>query len=292
MRWSRTHTLIAGLALILATNTVALVGVAYNRSGAPESTLKLTQRELRLPHSWGFEDENSGLTLSLKWRMLGDEVADAYGIGVSHPGIGGSPYWLDKAKLATLGFDVSPPEDTPDGQLHYSKTLPKEALLVLELDGPAYQAVLERARLHGQKEKALLAANPGNKEFEKRANRAREQVEHEERDYSRLFIVDAGLDLPSLRAKYPDRAHYAIVRGQVQPRVFTNNNQRRVLGYINRLSINEINLPLSHQEAFKPKELRVRKRKLEPPLRHAGYEVVVAFGKRLEPWITEAKALK
>jgi hypothetical protein len=292
MKWSRTHTLVAGLALILATNTVALVGVAYNRSGEPESTLKLTQRELRLPHRWGFEDENSGLTLSLMWRMLGDEVAGAYGSGVSHPGSGGSPYWLDKAKLATLGFDVSPPEDSPDDQLHYSKALPKEALLVLELDGPAYQAALERARRHRQKAVALLTANPGNKEFENRANRAREQVAHEEQDYSRLFIVDAGLDVSSLRARYPDRARYAIVRGQVQPRVISNKNQRRVLGYINHLRINEINLPLSHQEAFKSKELRVRTRKLEPPLHHAGYEVVVAFGKRLEPWIIEATALK
>lgn len=292
MRWSRTHTLIAGLALILAANTVALVGVAYNRSDEPESTLKLTQRELRLPHAWGFEDENSGLTLSLGWRMLGDEAADAYGYGVSRPGMGGSPYWLDKPKLATLGFDVSRPEDTPEGKLHYSKTLSKEVLLVLEQDGPAYQAVLERARRHRQKEMALLAANPGNKEFEKRTHRAREEADHEERDYSRLFIVDAGLDLPSLRARYADRSRYAIVRGQVQPHVIINKNQVRVLGYISRLSISEISLPLSHQEAFKSEEGRVRTGTREPRLRHEGYEVVVAFGRRLEPWIIETKVLK
>lgn len=292
MKWSRRHTLVAGLALILATNAVALVGVAYNRSGEPESTLKLTQRELRLPHYWGFEDENSGLALSLEWRMLGDDVADAYGYGVSYPGIGGMPYWLDKAKLATLGFDVSRPEDVAEGQLHYGRVLPKEVLLVMELAGPAYQSALERARRHRQKQEELLAAKPGNKEFEKRADRAREQAEHEERDYSRLFIVDAGLDLSSLRATYPDRGRYAIVHGQVQPQLIANKNQRRLLGYISRLSIDKINLPLSHQEAFKPKELRVRTRKLEPPLRHEGFEVAVAFGKRLEPWIIEAKASK
>ncbi|MFL6653087.1 MAG: DUF4824 family protein, partial [Sulfurifustaceae bacterium] len=52
--WSRKRTLLAGIALIAATNAVALVGVAYNRSGEPSSVLKLTERELALPYSWGF----------------------------------------------------------------------------------------------------------------------------------------------------------------------------------------------------------------------------------------------
>lgn len=287
MRWSRRHTLVAGLGLILATNAVALVGVAYNRSSEPESALKLTQRELQLPYSWGFEDENSGLALSLKWRMLGD-----YGYGVTHAGVGGSPFWLDTAKLATLGFDVSRLEGASGSLWRYGKILPREVLLVLELDGPAYQAALERARLRRQEEEQLLATNPGNKEFEKRAKFAREQAEREERENSRLFIVDAGLDVATLRAGYPDRARYAIVRGHVQPQIIMSGGQRRLMGHVSRLSMGAINLPLSHQEAFKPKESRVRTRKLEPPLRHEGFEVVLAFGKRLEPWIVGAKAFK
>jgi hypothetical protein len=288
MIMSRMRTLVAGLTLILATNAVALVGVVYNRSGEPESKLRLTQRELRLPHYWGFEEENSGLTLSLEWRMLGD-----YGYGATHGGIGGSPFWLDKAKLATLGFDVSSPEDTSDGEIHYDKILPKEVLLVLELDGPAYQTVLEYARRQRQKEEALLATNPGNKEFEKRAKYAREQVEREERSNSRLFIVDAGLEAPSLRAQYPDRARYAIVRGNVQPLMTMDKKTRpRLVGHVNGLAVRSINLPLGLQGPFRPEELRVRTRQLEPPLRHKGFDAAVAFGKRLEPWITETEASK
>ena len=50
MRWSRTHTLVAGLGLIALTNAVALLGVAWNRSGEPDATLQLSQRELQPPY--------------------------------------------------------------------------------------------------------------------------------------------------------------------------------------------------------------------------------------------------
>ena len=66
MAWQRKHTFIAGMLLILLTNAVALLGVAYNRSGTPESRLTLSQRELQLPY--GAMTEDSGLTLQIRWR--------------------------------------------------------------------------------------------------------------------------------------------------------------------------------------------------------------------------------
>ena len=47
--WTRRHTLIAGLGLILGVNAIVLGGVAYNRSGEPESLLQLSERELYTP---------------------------------------------------------------------------------------------------------------------------------------------------------------------------------------------------------------------------------------------------
>ena len=58
MTWSRKYTLVAGLGLIVLTNAIALFGVVYNRSGAPEATLRLTQRELRTPYRWYGGREN------------------------------------------------------------------------------------------------------------------------------------------------------------------------------------------------------------------------------------------
>jgi hypothetical protein len=45
-------TLLAGGALILLVNAVALTGVYLNRSGEPESRLRLSERELGLPWDW------------------------------------------------------------------------------------------------------------------------------------------------------------------------------------------------------------------------------------------------
>lgn len=285
---TRFRTLVAGVALILVANAVALVGAAYNRAGDPESVLQLTQRELSLPYSWGFEGENSGITLTLRWRVLGAESKDAPGPEMSYPGPGGSPDWLDKAKLVALGFDVSKPADTPAGRRHYDKLLPKEVLLVLDLDGPAYRRVLERAKQHSEREEALHLANPGDKEFERGAKWAKEELEEEERENSRLFVIDAGLDAGALRATYPVRTRYAIVRGQVRPRLVEREKRPMLSGYVSDLSIDHINVPLSFRQVFEPMLQNARRGQRDTVSR---YTVSVAFGKRLEPWITTVSAM-
>jgi hypothetical protein len=281
MRWSRAHTLIAGAVLIVLTNAVALVGVAYNRSGDPDSVLALTQRELQMSYKWWRDRENSGIAIRLLWRVHNEEIGDE-GDTASWYGVGGAPAWLTKAKLGELGFDVSQPEDSDQGRRHYERQLPKEVLLILELDGPAYLEARERAKRHADREDALRAANPDKKEFEQRSKDARDRMDREERQYSRLFAVDAGLDAGALRAKYPDSAHYAIARGQVRPLVTGSALSLKLAGYVSELSIDEINVPLEFRNAF------------EHALPDAGtgmrrpvhFDATVAFGKRLEPWVT------
>jgi hypothetical protein len=289
IKWTRTHKLVAGTVLILVTNAVALLGVAYNR-GEAESTLTLTQRELHLPYSWGFKNENSGIALELQWRTLAEEREDINGLGRGYSGFGSAPDWLDKAKLTALGFDVSKPEDTPQGRIHYDKLLSKEVLLVLELDGPAYRTALERMQQHGQKEAALLDANPGKKEFEERAKNAKRTLYQEERINSRLFVIDAGLDAAGLRASYPDRHRYAIVRGQIQPRLVEIKRKPKLTAYISSVSITRVNVPALHRRIFEPLLESARTNQYDAVV--TPYQVSVAFGKRLEPWITEATGSK
>lgn len=290
MKWSRTHTLVAGLVLILATNAVALVGVAYNRSGEPESAIKLTQRELRLPYEWGFQQENSGISLALQWRVLAERQRSRYGMARSYNSFGNAPDWLDKAKLAALGFDVSEPEDTRRGRMRYDRMLPKEVLLVLELDGPAYRAALEDAQHELIKEEALLKDNAGKKEFDERVKNAKRELYQEERLYSRLFVIDAGLDVTSLRAKYPDRNRYAIAQGQIQPYVVEKDRKTSLAGYVSGLSVSQINVPVLYRQIFEP--LQKSTGTNEYGVAEIPFEVSVVFGKRLEPWITEARATK
>ena len=292
-KWTRMHTLVAGIGLIVATNAVALLGVAYNRSGA-ESTLNLTERELNLPYQWGFEKENSGIALTLRWRTLGEAPEDFRGIQkiyyLGYQGFGSEPAWLDKAKLTALDFDVSKPEDTPRGRLYYDKMLSKDVLLVLELDGQAYRTALARAQQWLQKETSLLESNPGKNEFEERVKNAKRELYQEERIYSRLFVVDAGLDIASLRARYPDRQRYAIVRGQIQPRLVNINHKPKLTAYISDLSITQVNVPARYRRIFESLQAGTPMDRRDTAV--SPYTATVAFGKRLEPWITEASGPK
>ena len=282
--WSRKTILLAGIGLILITNTVALLGVAYNRNGEPDSVLRLSQRELQSPYQWRGNRENSGVALTLRWRVLADDSHDPTTLVISYAGSGGSPKWLDQAKLSALGFDVRQREDTAMNHTRYDKVLAKDVLLVLELDGPAYRSALERLTQYAARQEALSAANANNKEFEQRAKNAREQAQQEERESSRLFVIDAGLDAAALRAKYPDRARYTIVRGQVRPQLLRDAKELRAVGYVNAVNIDRINVPLRFHPLFQP--WIERRNDLQTAL--PGYEVTVAFGRRLEPWITAA----
>lgn len=255
--WTRGRTLAAGMLLIVGTNAVVLGGVVYNRGGEPEAALPLTERELQIPGAWGFRSENSGLDLRLQWR-LPPTHADVSDYGQA--GYGGGAFWLDGAKLVELGFDMSVPLDKRSAERHYAKQLAREVLIVLELDGPAHQAAIERARERATREKAtkvdadLLAA----------------EIERN----SRLFAVDAGIDRGALRAKYPDRARYAITPGKVRLGYWGANAERTPRGYVSELSVPALNVPQEMHGVV---------------TRGGRYTATVAFGRRLEPWLEAAR---
>jgi hypothetical protein len=282
--WSRTHTLVAGLALIGLTNAIALGGVAWNRSGEPESVLKLTRREVWEPYRFLIDRDGGGLQLNIRWRTLSAEpdvmfYADVYG----------PPEWLNEAKLAELGFDVSPlPAERRTGR-RYERQLPKEALIVLELDGPAYQKALERARARAAKE-AAKGAETGKTGPGTPAEQAATFLRNEETSNSRLFAVDAGRDAQALRAKYPDRTRYAIVQGKVRPAYqYGRGKEARWTGYLDGIQNATINVPLEFR-----KSIESVPRSRQPAAAQGGelaFEVTVAFGKRFEPWILAATAV-
>jgi hypothetical protein len=278
LTWSRGRTLGAGFALIALTNAIALGGVAYNRSGEPESVLKLTQRELWEPHGLGLDRDGGGPQLSVSWRVLAADPDVA-----SYAEFRGAPEWLDEAKLVELGFDISPPPAARGAAWRYDRQLPKEALVVLELDGPAYQKALERARERAAKAAAGAAkSGPGSP-----AQMAAEFLKNEEASNSRLFAVDAGRDARALRARYPDRTRYAIVRGKVRPSyLFGRGKEARWTGNIEGVQNAQVNVPLEFRKALESAHPSI------PPAGVAGgvpaFEVTVAFGKRFEPWIVAA----
>jgi hypothetical protein len=269
-----TSTLIAGGSLTLLTNAVVLLGAAYNRSDEAESLLKLSQRELQ-NHRWSANKDNSGITLTMNWRIESEKATlqNDYGMGYSS-GKWGRPEWLNQGKMVALGFDVDKLVSSADFDRRRKEALPREALLVLELNDKAYQQELQRARDYAAQAKELLAKNPDKEEFKGRAKRTSEILKSEEQTNSRLFAIDAGNDLTKLRATYPDRTRYAIVRGLIYPSISREKNKTSVGGHIREVNAEKINVPFIYRNVFGTST--------------TPYEVSVAFGKRLEPWITAA----
>jgi hypothetical protein len=268
MKWS--HTLIAGSAIILLTNAVALGGAGYNRSGDPESQLQLTQRELQHSTRRSGKD-NSGITLTLNWRFEQQAELNEFNFGM-YSSRWGNPVWLDKTKMTELGFDVEKLANTEYGR-RYRELQPREVLLVLEMNDRAYQHHLQRTREYVEESRKLLAASPANAEMQRKAKNAEDNYKHELEKGSRLFAIDAGLDLQTLRAAYSDRGRYAIVHGLIRPTTTQVKNETRIGGNITELHAGLINVPLGYRQVFS---------------NPASYEVTVAFGKRLEPWIVAA----
>jgi Domain of unknown function (DUF4824) len=271
--WTRRQTLLAGLALLAATNAVVLGGVAYNRSGEAESVLRLSQRELAVPYSWGLARDNSGISLRLKWRVAGSPEV----------GYNRAAPWLDRAKLRDLGFDLSLPA-RGDG---YADRLSREVLLVLELDGEATRAALASAEERLAQAQSRFAANPAERSLKFAADNAARQLALERDGESRLFVIDAGREISALRARYPDRARYAIVRGQVRANSMPSRDGSGPVGYVSELSVPEVNVPARERRLFVATRARFPARNAKRELR---YEVTLAFGRRLEPWLVDARA--
>jgi hypothetical protein len=270
--------MVTGALVLALTNAVLLVGVGLNRRQPPDSILELTDRELGAQWSsmWP-EAENSGLGLRLDYRVELSQLSNS-GEPVAKPtftsyGGLGEVAWLDRDKLAAMGFDVSPTTLAVTGT-HYRQMMERErdVLLVLELDGPVRARALQTARdLLADREREV-AADPERQENERRLRDAREALQREEKDASRLFIVDGGLDQTSLRQRYPDRTHYAIVHGKVRPYEILVGASAGIHGAVTAVSCEPINVPLQF-------------RRIVPREGNHPFSLKVAFGHHLEPWV-------
>lgn len=274
MAWTRRHTLVAGLVLILATHAVVLLGVAYNRSGTPQAVLSLSQRELRLPYDR--HADNSGLSLRLDIRGL-------YAQQYIHTDSADLSDWLNKEKLAVLGVDVSEPDDMQYRNRRHMKRLSKPVLLVLEFNGPAYQQAREKAQARLSRAIAQRLSNNALKE-------ARQALEIELNSNSRLFLIDAGLNAQALREQYPDTTRYLILPGRIEPLELgsTESRPRLLTGRVSELGTQRINVPAVFSTMLEPLRQQVQGRRYEDGESDAfGFNATVAFGQRFEPWIVE-----
>lgn len=280
----RAGLLLLGGGLIALVNLIVLLGVAWNRSGEAEARLSLSERELGLPYLWQFNHDNSGLALQLRWRVLTDDPKQE--LFVSEQGNYTDVPWLDAAKLATLGFDVTPSSVPAPGGKRRSVTT-RTVWLVLELDGPTHARALAAAHTWLQASEQALAQHPDDRDHQERAKAARQRWAKENGEYSRLFVIDAGRDADALRITWPDRNRYAIVSGRVRPAwQMTEPTQSESFawrGRIEAVDITRLQVPLDLRSHFEPLLADPKSRD------GAHYTVAVRYGRRREPWITAVR---
>lgn len=268
-----------GGALVLLVNVVALAGVAWNRGGEPEAVLTLGERELRLPPAWRYGREDSGLALSLHWRVT-QELQDDGEKFAFEPGAYVPVDWLDADRLAALGFELA---RRPDERRAFWPQ--RDVWLALELDGPAHARSVQQAQEALSQARRAATDSPGDDERQKRANVADERFQQVRDEWSRLVAIDADLDSDVLRARHPDREHVAIVRGRVRPYWRFRDPQAagegEWYGHIESVDIDRIHVPLPQRGVFDPLMDEAASD------RRDRYQVTLAWGRRMEPWIVD-----
>ena len=276
MNRSNRHNLFAGLALIVLLNAIVLAGVAWNRSAPADSRLHLSERELGDGHAYWREDD-SGLALRLNYRWPNSRPND-YSYN--------SLRQLTAAQMQSVGFTL-PSELNDDSVQRYRRQLDREGLLVLEFNGPLYQQQLRMAHEQWQKSRSDLSALPNNQKLIDSHNQARNTLQQEQSSASRLFIIDAGSDLARLRARYPDRQRYAIVRARFDAWAWHDEGTWQIGGSADVPVAERINLPQRWHALF----ATLPRRPNNPDYPRSGgdklFNAELAFGKRLEPWLVD-----
>ena len=279
MNWSNRHSLFAGLGLIVLVNAIALAGVIWNRSEPADNRLPVSERELS--HSYPYwRQDNSGIALHLIHRWPNSKPND-----YSYDSL----RQLSPEQMGALGFKV-PKELNDESVRRYRRQLDRDGLLVLEFNGPLYQQQLQMAAEQLEKSRVDLAAVPDNKQLIESHKLARETLQREQTSASRLFVIDAGSDLASLRARYPDRQRYAIVQGRFDAWAWHDDGRWQIGGSAQVPVSESINLPHRWHAVF----AKLPRRPDTPGFPHSGGDRLLnaelAFGQRLEPWVVEFSA--
>lgn len=274
--------LMSAVGLVVLINGIVLAGVVWNRAGAPEATLVLTEREL--PMAWGAfgSHENTGIALSLNqaWAASSD--------------------WFDEAKLRELGFEPERylPSDKAGADWH-KQPLPRRAYVVMEFDGPAWAALL-------QKKEQEMRDMPAQIEAGKRTQQQFEYEQHElermRNASSRLVAVDVGNDPEALRARYADTRRYLITAAEVHMSYRYRSGsdgtaEKPVMqGHIGEILTGTVHVParfhavLSEAARKEPATTSYRPGYLTEERPH--YQVTLHYGKRYEPWVVSIEPLE
>jgi hypothetical protein len=277
-------------ALILLTNAVALTGVYLNRSGEPESRLRLSASA-----NWpalGWRGRQGEQRAGAGPQLAGPRREQRRLLRRLQPASGGTPDVAGRGAHGGAGLRYQgPAQPTSDARaaLRASVAARGAAGAGTGRTGLAAGAGI-RARENAARHEAARLANPGQQGVHAaKAEAGREQLERSRRSHaSRLFAIDAGLDADALRRRYPDRSRHLIVRGTVRPAERGPDGDHHLAGHVSQIAIAQVNVPFALRPVLEP----LRNAPSPAPDQQAPrYEVQLAIGQRLEPWIERVTTL-
>ncbi len=261
--------LLIGLTILIGTNLAALSGVAYNRMGEATAQLTLTERELSLPYNSSAQKENSGMSLSIDWRIPTGKNEIYY------------PYnsrdiRLTKDELLSLGFVQA---DIKEGYWVESR----ELYWALEFDGALHKAEIIKAEDKYQTAMMAFKENPNDTSSRKKKEFS-ESLAREKTTNSRLFFIEASADYELLANKFSGKQNILIVKGLAKP--YYNNHDQTYSLLLKHLSVRKIMIPLEYVEVLS-KLKRIGRQDIVAPR----YSVDISWGSRIEPWVVDVKGL-
>jgi hypothetical protein len=253
----RDRAVLAAVALVCATNLGALGVGALNRSSA-ESTVTLTERELRLVHPAA-----SITQLRLNWAQP-------------------SPLAFGADAAGRAGFDTSVDPSAPGGDTHYRRQLQRDAYVALEYDGDAWAGY--RDTVLRRQPPAINALTP------RQIQEQRASIDQVVAGHSRLFAVGMDADPLRLRAQFPERSRHLIARARVS--VSVEGDPRGIVAHVVQLMPGEINVPRPFSVTLRDLTQAAAYGYSDTLVHQPRFAAEVKYGRRYEPWIADVRPLR
>jgi hypothetical protein len=246
---------------LLLVNLAVLSHGFYNRQAA-ETRITLSERELNLPGNYGFNKENSGLTLSLSWSVAGsgDDVDDfTYNHRLNLP----------PEHYASFGFGGE-----CDQHRNRSAT---DGYVLLEFNGATYQRHLELAKKHLGKMELEETASTEKDEYKVKS--ANERLRALEQQEPRLYVVDAAASKALLQTALTYRlrdspGEYLILPALIRDSYRDCDVKEAAHGvHLDKLLAQRIYVPREYHSLFVDRNHKHR------------FHADIAVGKLGEPWL-------
>lgn len=261
--------LLSAAAIVVAANAAAWAAAAWNRSGEPEAVLVLTERELRLPPR---QAENTALALSLVFEPHAEQPRE-------EPREAG---WFDRAKLESIGFDCGRPVSDANAE-YYRTRVPRSTFAALEFEGDTWRKQVEQSppRVVRYPAMPLPDGTAG-------------QAPRDPLLDTHLVPIDVDNDPAALRARHPDRRAVAIVEATVALRYVSAPGQPPFLeGRVTTVLPRAINVPREWRSVLTPLQQPERRLRVwPPPPTEPRFRATIAWGKRLEPRVTNVELIR